>query len=69
MRSAGLGKQSIAIDDDALQHLATTADGDARRCLNALEIAVVTTPPGADGVIRIDRAIAEESDSEKGRRL
>src|SRR5678815_6044173 len=39
----GFGKKRIAMDDDALLHLATTADGDARRALNALEIAVVTT--------------------------
>jgi putative ATPase len=61
----GFGKQRIAIDDDALLHLATTADGDARRALNALEIAVVTTPPDADGSIRITRAIAEESIQKK----
>lgn len=61
----GFGKTKIEITDDALQHLAVTADGDARRCLNALEIAVVTTPPGADGTIRIDRAIAEESIQKK----
>ena len=61
----GFGKMQIAITDDALAHLATSADGDARKCLNALEIAVVTTPPGADGVIRIDRATAEESIQKK----
>ena len=61
----GFGKMQIEITDEALEHLAITADGDARRCLNALEIAVVTTPPGADGVIRIDRAIAEESIQKK----
>jgi putative ATPase len=61
----GFGKLKIAMTDDALQHLAITADGDARRCLNALEIAVVTTPSGADGTIQIDRAIAEESIQQK----
>lgn len=61
----GFGKLSLEISEEALAHLATTADGDARRCLNALEIAVVTTPPGQDGVIRIDRAIAEESIQKK----
>ena len=61
----GFGKMKIDIATDALEHLAITADGDARRCLNALEIAVVTTPPGADGVIRLDRAIAEESIQKK----
>jgi putative ATPase len=61
----GFGTLKITMTDDALQHLAITADGDARRCLNALEIAVVTTPPAADGTIRIDRAIAEESIQQK----
>lgn len=61
----GLGGQKIEMTDDAIQHLAITADGDGRRCLNALEIAAVTTPPDADGVIRIDRATAEESIQKK----
>ena len=61
----GFGKQRIEISDEAIEHLATVADGDARKCLNALEIAVVTTAPGKDGVIRIDRAIAEESIQKK----
>jgi putative ATPase len=37
------------------------ADGDARKCLNSLELAVITTAPGPDGVIHITREIAEES--------
>ena len=61
----GFGTMKIAVDDDALEHLAITADGDARRCLNALEIAVTTTPSAADGVIHIDRPIAEESIQKK----
>jgi len=61
----GFGGRPIEITDEALQHLAVTADGDARRCLNALEIAVVTTPAGADGTTHIDRAIAEESIQQK----
>jgi putative ATPase len=61
----GFGVMKLEITEDALSHLATVADGDARKCLNALEIAVVTTPPGKDGVIRVDRAIAEESIQKK----
>ena len=61
----GFGKMKIEMTEEALAHLATAADGDARKCLNALEIAVVTTPPDADGVIRIDRATAEESIQKK----
>jgi putative ATPase len=61
----GFGKMHIAADDGALEHLAVTADGDARKCLSALEIAVVTTPPAADGTIHLTRAIAEESIQKK----
>ena len=41
----GLGKHRVRMDDDAKQHLAKISDGDARKCLNALEIGVLTTPP------------------------
>jgi putative ATPase len=61
----GFGTMKVEADTDALEHLAITADGDARKCLSALEIAVVTTPPNADGVIQITRAIAEESIQKK----
>lgn len=61
----GLGHLKINADDAALRHLATMADGDARKCLNALEIAALTTNPGADGVIRIDLAVAEQSIQKK----
>ena len=57
----GYGKLKIAIDDDALDHLVNVANGDARAVLNALELAVETTPPDAEGIIHIDRAVAEES--------
>lgn len=57
----GLGHLDIRADDDALQHLARTSPGDARRALNALEIAALTTPPGDDGLIHITRAVAEAS--------
>ena len=51
--------------DDALTFLATIADGDARKALNALEIAALTTPPNADRIVRITHAIAEESIQKK----
>lgn len=57
----GYGNRRIEIQGEALGHLAEVAGGDARSALNALELAVESTPPGADGVIRIDRAVAEES--------
>src|SRR6266481_850666 len=57
----GLGHLKINADEAALRHLARIADGDARKALNALEIAALTTEPGGDGVIRIDLGAAEES--------
>ena len=40
----GYGKLNVQIDDDALAHLVDVANGDARGVLNALELAVETTP-------------------------
>src|SRR5512143_391374 len=57
----GYGKLNVQIDDDALAHLVNVANGDARGVLNALELAVETTPPGPDGVIHVTREVAEES--------
>ena len=64
-RERGLGFKQIAADEAALRHLAKLSDGDARKALNALEIAALTTEPGADGVIPIDLATAEQSIQKK----
>ncbi len=56
---------TVNADADALTFLATIADGDARKALNALEIAALTTPPTADRIVRITHAIAEESIQKK----
>ena len=61
----GLGAMRVAIDPDAVAFLAKLSDGDARKCLNALEIAALTTPPSADGSIRIDLGAAQESIQKK----
>lgn len=61
----GLGHLRIQADEDALRHLARISDGDARRALNALEIAALTTPPDAQGVIHIDLTAAEQSIQKK----
>ena len=55
-RSAVWATCKIQADEDALRHLAKVSDGDARKALNSLEIAALTTPPDADGVIPIDLA-------------
>ncbi len=57
----GYGKLAVQIAPEALDHLVNVANGDARTLLNALELAVTTTPPGVDGRIAIDMAVAEES--------
>jgi putative ATPase len=57
----GFGARQVAITPEAADHLLDVAGGDARSLLNALELAVETTPPDGDGGIRIDLAIAEES--------
>ncbi len=44
-KERGLGNYKVKIDNDAKTHLAKLSDGDARKCLNALEIGVMTTPP------------------------
>ena len=49
-KERGLGNYNVKIDNDARRHLAKLSDGDARKCLNALEIGVLTTPPVADRV-------------------
>ena len=61
----GLGYLKIAADENALRHLATISDGDARKALNSLEIAALTTAPGADGIVRITLEVAEQSIQKK----
>ena len=46
-KERGLGNYNVKIDENARRHLAKLSDGDARKCLNALEIGVLTTPPVA----------------------
>ncbi|HEY8904008.1 MAG TPA: replication-associated recombination protein A, partial [Chthoniobacterales bacterium] len=57
----GLGGRGIVLDPDAAAHLASISDGDARKCLNALELAALTTAPDGGGKIHITLAVAEES--------
>ncbi len=61
----GLGHMRIKADEPALRHLAKLSDGDARKALNALEIAAVTTAPEPDGIIRISLTVAEQSIQKK----
>ena len=64
-KERGLGHCKLEIDKNARRHLAKLSDGDARKCLNALEIGVLTTPPESRGVIHFTLAVAEESIQQK----
>ena len=64
-KERGLGNYKVKIDKDARQHLAKLSDGDARKCLNALEIGVLTTQPDSNEVIHFTMAVAEESIQQK----
>src|SRR6266516_6478895 len=64
-KDRGLGNMPLQADAAALAHLAKLSDGDARKALNALEIAALTTPPGPDGVIHLDLVTAEQSIQKK----
>lgn len=57
----GYGLQGATIEPEALHHIAQVANGDARAALNALELAVLTTPVDAMGNLRITLDVAEES--------
>ena len=60
-RERGYGDMDVRIDKDALDHIVRVANGDVRSALNALELAVLTTPMEGDGSTHITLAIAEES--------
>lgn len=57
----GLGSYAAQVDGEALDHIAETAGGDLRTAYNALELAVLTTPPQADGSIHVTLSDAEQS--------
>jgi len=57
----GLGKIKAEITEDALQQLITLSNSDARTALNAVELAIMTTPPDADGVRRVTLPVIEDA--------
>ncbi len=61
----GLGLYSVQAEEEALRHIARCCEGDARRALNALELAVLTTPPGEDGIIAVTVPVAVDSVQKK----
>lgn len=57
----GLGHFKVEVTPEAMNHWVLVAAGDGRSALNALELAVLTTAPGPDGVRRITLEVAEDS--------
>ena len=55
----------VSASDDGLAHLSAVCEGDARRALNALEIAALTTPPQDDGMVHLSKHEIEESVQKK----
>ena len=68
-KERGYGKYKVHFDQGALEHIVSVASGDARSLLNALQLAVETTPthfpPSDDEVINITMDVAEESIQKK----
>ena len=64
-KERGLGNYDVLMDEDALLHIVRTSAGDLRIAYNALELAVLTTVPNADGRIHVTLKDAEESIQQK----
>ncbi|WP_088226231.1 replication-associated recombination protein A [Desulfosporosinus sp. FKB] len=64
----GLGRYNVQISPQAWEHWLNYANGDLRRALNALELAVMTTP-AIDGIRCISLEIAEESIQQRALRF
>lgn len=59
-KDKGFGNMEIEIDAQAVNFIAEVSNGDARRALNAVELAVLAAEPDEKGAIKIDIKIAEE---------
>lgn len=64
-KEKGLGNFKVKLDKKALNFLAKSCEGDARRALSALELGVLTTPADKAGNIYFDLEIAQESIQKK----
>ncbi|MEI6631057.1 MAG: replication-associated recombination protein A [bacterium] len=64
-KERGLGGLKLRVEKKALAFLAKSCEGDARRCLNALEVAALTTPKSKDGTIDFNLEVAAESIQKK----
>jgi putative ATPase len=60
-KDRGYGNRKVLLESDAREHLVDVSGGDARNALNALELAVESTPPDSHGKIQITLEVAQES--------
>jgi putative ATPase len=60
-KERGYGEKRIILDPEARAHLIEVSSGDVRNALNALELAVESTPPNKKGIIHITLDVAQES--------
>lgn len=63
-KKRGLGEYNAEVEEAALDHIAAMSGGDMRVAYNALELAVLTTPP-TDGVVKVTLKDAEQSIQKK----
>ena len=59
-RALAQAGDAVTVDDELLQSLSLSADGDARRALNLLELAIDLAEPDANGAKTLDAAVIDE---------
>jgi len=64
-KEKGLGDLKTEITPEAIEHFALMSSGDVRVALNALELAVLSTPRNSEGIIVIDKDVAQQSIQKK----
>lgn len=68
-KERGLGTYNINISEDALDYLCEVCSGDARTALNTIELAVLTSELGENGLIEINLHTIEECVQKKAIRF
>lgn len=64
-KTNGLGNFNLVVEEDAYNHFVWGANGDLRNALNALELAVLSTPCDTNGKIIVNKEVAEQSVQKK----
>lgn len=60
-KERGLGSYNVSVTEEALDYFTEYSGGDIRHALNALEMAVLTSPEDKDGIKKVDVDVARES--------